>query len=168
MADRTDTFYAGNTPIGYGGQLLVGDGASPEVFQAVAFVRRVKIGQTTTATTDITHLRSIGAHREKSPGMRDSAAWEVEGWYHPEDESQSNAGGGSGSFTGGGITALHVARSIHNFAVRYSTEQFGSPNIELPVRGFIDTLDLGEVSIDNPQAFNFTIMPVQDASSTLP
>ena len=98
MANRTDTFYAADAIHGYGAQLKVGNGASPETFEAVALLRRITFGEMSTAVIDKTHLRSPAAHREKLMGLRDSGPFSIEGIYNPDEESLNNTGGGSGSF----------------------------------------------------------------------
>src|SRR3989304_5862000 len=70
MADLTDTTYQGAGIHGYLAQFLVGDGASPEGFEAVADVIAITPPSTDTAAVDITHLRSPGAHREVIAGLR--------------------------------------------------------------------------------------------------
>jgi len=165
MADRTDTFYAADAIHGYGAQILVGDGASPETFQAVAQIRRITFGDMSTAVIDKTHLRSPAAHREKLMGLRDSGPFSIEGIYDPNDESISNTGGGSGSFVSGGLLAMWIARSEHNFVLRLND---GSPATELPFRGSVSKFQPGEVGADDLITFTAEITPLQDFSSDLP
>ena len=48
MSDRTDSFYAAESAVhGYGAQIEVGDGASPEAFEAIAGVTNIKPGEVT-------------------------------------------------------------------------------------------------------------------------
>src|SRR5688572_507885 len=114
MADVTDTYYPSEGIHGYGTQWMIGDGASPEVFEAVPYVKRITPGDMTTAVMDKTHLRSPEAHREKKAGLRDSGPFSIEMIWHPKHESQSNEGGGSGVFATGGLFAMWRARSEHN------------------------------------------------------
>src|SRR5678815_5194141 len=115
MSDVTDQFYAGEAIHGYGAQLLVGDGGSPEGFDAVADVNSITPGEMSTAVIDKTHLRSPEAHREKMAGIRDSGPFTCSLNWRPDHESQSNAGGGAGSFANGGLVAMWRARTTHNF-----------------------------------------------------
>lgn len=165
MSDRTDTFYAADAIHGYGAQILVGDGASPESFQAIAQVTRITFGDMSTAVIDKTHLRSPFAHREKLMGMRDSGPFSLEGIYDPNDESQSNAGGGSGSFTSGGLLGMWIARTEHNFILRLND---GSPATELPFRGAVSKYQPGEVGADDKINFTAEITPLQDFSAGMP
>lgn len=165
MADRTDTFYAADAIHGYGAQLLVGDGASPEQFQAIALVSRITFGDMTTAVIDKTHLRSPEAHREKLLGLRDSGPFSLEGIYSPTDESQSNAGGGSGPFATGGLLAIWRRREERNFILRLND---GSPETELPFRGAVSKYQPGEVGADDKINFTAEITPLQDFSASMP
>lgn len=95
MPDRSNTNYAAEDAIhGYGAQLMVGDGGTPEVFEAIAGVVSITPGEMSTADIDRTHLRSPDAHREHMPGIRDSGPFELEMIWLPKEQSQSNAGGG--------------------------------------------------------------------------
>ena len=165
MADLTDTTYASNAIHGYLGQLLVGDGTSPEQFEAIAAVVRITPGEMTTAVIDKTHLRSPAAHREKMPGLRDSGAFSVEAIYDPTHESHTNAGGGSGVFQGGGTIAHWIDRGIRNYQIRVGT---GSPQTILPFRGFTSRWQLGEVGPDDKINVTMEFTPEQDFSSALP
>src|SRR3954467_15753514 len=99
MSDRTNTFYALSSALqGYGGQLLVGDGASPESFEAIAGISSIKPGEMSTEDGKRTHLRSPDAHHEHMAGLRDSGPFELMGRWLPTEQSQSNAGGGTGAF----------------------------------------------------------------------
>jgi len=165
MADVTNTFYASEAIHGYGAQLLVGDGASPETFQAIAAVSRIQFGDMTTAVIDKTHLRSPEAHREKLAGLRDSGPFTVEGIWMPNDESQSNTGGGSGSFTNGGLIAMWISRAEYNFKLVLND---GSPSTELPFAGIVTKFQPGEVGEADKINFTAEITPVRDFSAALP
>ena len=55
MANRTDTYYAATGAIhGYGAQLMVGDGASPETFEAIAGVVSITPGRMCSPLQSIT------------------------------------------------------------------------------------------------------------------
>jgi hypothetical protein len=169
MADRTDTFYAADEAIQpYGAQLLKGDGASPESFQAVAGVTRITPGAMTTEDGRRTHLRSPDAHHEHMPGMRDSAAFGLGLIWMPSDETQSNAGGGSGSFTGGGLIADWRARTIHNWKIRLNNGT--SPALEWPFRGYVNAFTPGPIDVgsNDPITAEAGIMPTQAYDSSLP
>lgn len=165
MADVTNTDYAADALIGKGAQWLIGDGASPETFEAVYGVRRITPGRTTTNIIDKTHLRSPNNHTEKMAGRRDSEGWTIEMIYNPLHESHTNAGGGSGSFTGGGIFAMHIAGTELNHVFRVET---GSPDTDLAVRGIISDLSLGELSDQNLILLTATVMPLRDYLGDLP
>lgn len=165
MSDLTDQFYAGDAIHGYGAQFLIGDGTSPENFEAVADVISITPPSTTTADVPRTHLRSPGAHTEKIPGMRDSSAFTIKCNYRPGHESHSYAGGGSGSFASGGIPKLAEARTIFNSIIRLND---GSPASEMPITGYINNLQFGEIGPDNKIEMTFGVMPSVSFTASLP
>lgn len=168
MPDRSDTFYAAEQAIhGYGAQLMKGDGASPtETFEAVAGVRNITPGAMTTADIDRTHLRSPDAHREHMPGLRDSGAFQLAAIWLPHEQSQSNAGGGSGSFTGGGLIADWADRTTHNWKIVMFAD--GSPSIEWPFRGYVSQFQPGQIGVDNLVEATVSVQPTESYSADLP
>lgn len=165
MSDVTDQFYSGEAIHGYGAQLLLGDGASPESFDAVADVASITPGDMTTAVIEKTHLRSPEAHREKMPGLRDSGPFTVQLNWRPDHESQSNAGGGAGSFASGGLVAIWRNRTTHNWKIVLND---GSPATEWPFRGFISKFQPGEIGPDDKIGATVEITPESDFSADLP
>lgn len=168
MSDRTDQFYAAEDAIQpYGAQLMKGNGASPEVFEAVAGVTRITPGAMETADGRRTHLRSPDAHHEHMPGMRDSAAFGLGLIWLPEEQSQSNTGGGSGSFSAGGLIADWRARTIHNWKIVLGD---ASPAIEWPFRGYVNRFQPGEIDVssNDPITAEAGIMPTQAYDADLP
>src|SRR5689334_10665252 len=166
MSDRTDTFYAVDGAIhGYGSQLEVGNGASPEVFEAIAGLAIITPGEMNTADIKRTHLRSPDAHHEHMPGMRDSGAFTGQGVWLPDEQSQSNAGGGSGPFIAGGLVALWRGRAIHNFKIVLND---GSPATEWPFRGYVSQFKPGAIGLDDKIDFNCSFMPTQAYDASLP
>jgi len=169
MADVTDTYYAAEGAVhGYGAQLQVGDGASPtEAFQSIAGVSSITPGEMTTADIVRTHLRSPDAHHEHMPGLRDSGAFSCNLVWLPEDESQSNVGGGSGSFTGGGLVAMWRGRETHNFRIVLPIP--GSPDgIVWPFRGYISQFQPGEIGVDDKINAAVSFMPTEAYDADLP
>jgi len=157
MADRTGTFYSADEgTIGYKTQVLIGDGTSPEVFEAIAGVRSVTFGETTVADVDRTHLRSPNSHKEHTPGMLDSSAIQIRGIYLPSEDSLSTAGGGSGVFASGGLPTLVIARGTHNFVVRLPD---GVSEVE--ITGYLTGFSLSEASAEAVIEYTCGIMPTQ-------
>src|SRR5690606_13225139 len=150
---------------GYGAQFLVGNGASPEVFEAVAGVLSVTPGELSTADIDTTHLRSPNRHREHRSGIRDSGPWSLTGTYLPDEESQSNTGGGSGAFQGGGLMAMAADGVNRNFKVIFND---GSPATELIFRGYVASFQLGEIGVDDKVNFTASIQPTEAYDANLP
>lgn len=160
--DRTDTFYAATDAIhGYGAQWLIGNGASPETFQAVAGVVSITPGDMSTAVIDRTHLRSPDAHREKMAGIRDSGPFTMELIWFPNDESQSNAGGGAGSFTAGGVVKLWIDRTERNMKIVLND---ASPSTEWPFAGVITRFQPGAIGIDDKIGATVEVTPLDGSS----
>jgi len=157
MADVTDTTYAASEgSIGYLAQVLVGDGTSPEVFEAVAGVRSVTFGETSVADVDRTHLRSPNSHKEHAPGMLDTSAIQVRGIYLPTADSLSTAGGGSNIFASGGLPYLVQQRGTHNFVI-----SLPQANTEVEVTGYLTGFSLSELTLEGVIEYTFGIMPQQ-------
>jgi hypothetical protein len=172
MADVTGTYYP-NTEgfIGYGTELLVGarvGGGSPDTdtFQAVALVRSITPGDMSSNIIDKTHLRSPGAHREKLVGLRDSGPFTCELVWDPTDESHSNAGGGSGPFTGGGLLAIYRAREERNYIIRMADPN--SPVTDWPFRGAISRFQPGTIGLEDLVTATVEITPLSDSTEDLP
>lgn len=159
MSNRTGLFYSAEEGfIGYGAQLLVGNGASPEVFEAVAGVTSIAMPETMFADVDITHLRSPNRHKEHKAGMRDSTEMGVEGTYLPSEWSLLAAGGGSGAFASGGLPTLSEDGINRNFIVRLPT---GSPELEVACRGYIKGFSLTNIGTEEKVGYKFAVMPAQ-------
>lgn len=165
MADVTNTYYAGQAFVGYGSQLLVGNGASPEVFEAIADIESITPGAMTTNVVEKTHLRSPDAHKEKLATIRDSGPFTLQGNWRPTHQSQSNAGGGTGPFLTGGLVALWRNRSERNFKIVLSD---GSPGSEWPFRGVVTKFQPGVIGVDAKVPFTAEITPLQAFDSALP
>lgn len=169
MANRTGTTYFAETlaKFGINAELLVGDGTSPENFEAIAGIRVITPGEKSSSNIDLTHLRSPDRHTESAPGRRTSGPFQFQAIWMPEEESQSNAGGGSGSFQNGGLFALERTQEIRNFVVRF--DDGGSPvGFEWPFRGYVASLQPGEIVDNNVVLLNGSIMPTRDYSASLP
>lgn len=168
MADVTGDFYAATGAIvGYGTEWLIGDNASPETFQAVAGVVTFDPGGSTTSVIDRTHLRSPGRHREVIAGIRSSSAFSGQLIWLPYDESQSYAGGGSGSFTAGGLAKIAETCEERNMIIRYNDGV--SPASELAFRGFVSEFTPSKgVTIDDKLTATIQVQPTQSFLSGLP
>lgn len=167
MADRTDSFYAAEAAIhGYGTQLMVSDGASPPTWEAIAAITSITPGEMATEDIDRTHLRSPHAHKEHMAGMRDSGPFQLEGIWLPNEQSQSNAGGGSGPFASGGLVALWRGRQNHNFKIVVVDES--SPALEWPFRGYVSQFQPGAIGVDDKINFSAAIQPTEAYDADLP
>lgn len=163
MSDRTNTYYAVEGAIhGYGAQLLVGNGASPETFEAIAGITSITPGPMTTEDIKRTHLRSPDAHHEHMAGLRDSGAFSVNGVWLPTEQSQSNTGGGSGSFASGGLIALWRARTTHNFKIVLADAT------AWPFRGYVSQFQPGEIGTGDKINFTASFQPTEAYDADLP
>ncbi len=158
MSNRTGTFYAAEGAIiGYGAQVLIGNGASPEVFEAVAGVKTITMPETAFSDTDKTHLRSLNRHKEHAPGMRDSSELSAEGQYIFGEQSLTAAGGGSGPFIAGGLPTLSEDGVIRNVIVRFADDDTS----EVTIRGYIKGFSLTNVGTEEVVGYKFSVMPTQ-------
>lgn len=165
MSNLTDTYYAGDAGVGYGTQLEVGDGASPESFEAVADVVSIQPGKMSTATVEKTHLRSPNRHREWLATIRNSEAFTVVANWRPSHESQSQAGGGSGSFVSGGLLKKWINVSEENFQLVIPGV---SPSITWPFAGTVTGFQPGSITVDGKLEVTIEITPLRDYSAGLP
>lgn len=167
--DRTDTFYSAADAIhGYGSQLMMGDGSSPEQFEAIATLVNITPGQMMTEDIDRTHLRSPDAHKEHMPGMRDSGAFQAAGIWLPQEQSQSNAGGGTGPFATGGLVAKWRERQVHNFKIVVMLAAGSPAAIEWPFRAYVSQFQPGAISTTDKIDFTAGFQPVEAYDADLP
>jgi hypothetical protein len=111
----------------------------------------------------VTHLRSPGRAHEKIPTIRDMGPFTITGTLNMEHGSHNNAGGDG--FTSGGLIAIHRSLEERNMKV---TIPDGSPETEMPFRGVITSLNLGELSLENVQKFTAEVQPLSDYTGDLP
>jgi hypothetical protein len=164
MSDVTNTFYESAGNIGYGAQWLIGqDNGSPETFVAVYGVSRIQFGEMSAGIVNKTHLRSPGRAHEKISTIRDVGPFTITGQLNMKHGSQNNAGGDG--FTAGGLIALHRAQTERNMKIIVPD---GSPETELPFRGVISSLNLGELTLDGIQEFTAQVQPLADYTAELP
>jgi hypothetical protein len=155
----TGQFYsaADDAIAGYGAELKIGDGASPENFEAIAAVTRIVPGAQSSTDVKTTHLRSINRHEEHRAGMRDTSVFTVEGTYLPSDKSHSTAGGGSGAFASGGLPYLSAQGDNHNFQIVCND----ASTTTISFRGYVATFSIGEINKDGVIPFTATFQPTQ-------
>ena len=148
-----------------GSTLSVGDGSSsPEVFTDIAELTKISFGAMTTTKIPVTHLLSPNAHVEKIPGLRDTDDFGIEGNWLPDNVTQSNDAGSSGS--SGGLVYLARTRAVRNFKITLGNS--GSPAIEWPFRGFVSNFKPGDAMIGNAKTFTGAITPSKDIAADLP
>jgi hypothetical protein len=161
----TDEFYEGDAFHGYGSQLKVGNGVSPEEFFAIADIKTITPGSMETAEIEKTHLRSPEAHREWLAGLRDSGAFVITGNWRPAHYSQNNAGDATISgFATGGLLKFWRDRQTRNWQIVCSDED----ETTFPFSGFVKKFQPGEIGIDGIVPFTAEIRPAGDFSADLP
>lgn len=164
MADVTGTFYAGDAFIGYGAELRVGQGDSPETFVAVPDITTITPGDMTTGVVDITHLRSPNRHREKKGTIRDSGPFQIAGNYRPEHGAHKT-GGGDGFSATHSLVSLWEDVTETNFEIELPADA-GSPAEVLAFAGVVTKYQIGTVTIDQKVEFTAEITPLR--AYTLP
>lgn len=172
MSNVTNTYYAGDAFIGYGTEILVGQGnASPETFVAVPDVNSIVPGDMTTGVVDITHLRSIGRHREKKGTIRDSGPIVLNCNYRPTHGAHK-IGGGDGFGVGRSLVALwqNVTEANFRLVLPDDSSAGGSPDTGevLDIAGVITRYQIGEMSVDGKVPCTIEITPLRDYSLGLP
>lgn len=173
MADVTDTFYPGEAFIGYGAQLKVGQGDSPETFVAVADVMSITPGSTPAGIINKTHLRSPGRAHEKLSTIRDLGPFSIAGNYRPTHGSHALTGGDGFSTPsspdagdGKSLPALHRSQAENNFQIEL-TDAEGS-TITLDFRGVVSDYKVGQIVLDQKVEFTADIQPLSDWTGGLP
>lgn len=164
MANVTDTTYASEANIGYLAQWKIGQNdGSPETFVSVCQVARIKFGEMTAGILNKTHLRSPGRAHEKIATIRDLGPFQMTGQLNMRHGSHNNAGGDG--FTDGGLIAIHRSLEERDMMIVLSD---GSPGTELPFRGVISSLNLGQITLDQPVKFTAQVQPLADYTAELP
>lgn len=170
-ADVTDTYYpiADDVLPGMGTQWLIGNGTSPETFEAVAGVVSFAAGSSPANKIPVTHLRSPGRTEESIAGMITMSAFTGTMRWLPTHQSQSYAGGGSGSFTAGGLAKLKETGEIRTHKIKFLTSSGGSPGLEMTFRGYVEDFSPAQdIVIDGVVGATVSVMPTAEYMSTLP
>ena len=169
--DVTDTTYAIASAVipGMGTQWLIGDGASPETFEAVAGVVSFNAGNSPAADIPVTHLRSPGRTEENIAGLITLEPFSGMLRWLPTHRSQSYAGGGSGAFATGGLAKLKETGEARNMKLRFQ-DSSGSPSgLEMNFRGYIkDFAPAQNIEIEGVLGAIVSVKPSQEFMSTLP
>jgi hypothetical protein len=172
MADVTDTYYPGEAFIGYGAQILVGQGDTtpgPETFVAVPDIESITPGDMTTGVIQKTHLRSPGRHHEKLATLRDSGPIALAGNYRPAHGAHRQEAA-DGFLDGFSLISLWRNVTECNFKLVLPEEAglVGTPAaaIELPLRGVVTKYQIGVLGLDGKCPFTCEITPLQDYSDS--
>lgn len=163
MADVTGDFYAGDAFIGYGTEIRVGQGDSPETFTAIPDVVSITPGDASTGVVDITHLRSPDRHREKKATIRDHGPFTILANYRPEHGAHKTSGG-DGFLSGHSLVALNDNVTEANFEIEQPADA-GSPAIVLSFRGQITRYQISPSTVDTPVQVTIEITPLRSYAS---
>lgn len=171
MADITNEYYASEGFIGYGTQVLVGQGGSPETFVAIPEVNSVTPGDMTTGTVQMTHLRSPGRHHEKKATIRDSGPIVLECNYNVMHGAHKQGGGDGFSAT---HNLLQLWRNVTecNFRIVLPDETGtgGSPDLGevIDIAGVITRYQIGAIGLEEKVGCTIEITPLRDYSDGFP
>ena len=177
--DVTDTFYEGQAFIGYGAQMLVGQGdgvvgppVTPETFVAIPDIESITPGDMTTGVIEKTHLRSPGRHKEKLATLRDSGPIALAGNYRPSHGAHKQDGG-DGFVAGHSLLTLWRNVTENNFKLVLPIEagdDGGTPPaaISLDIRGVVTKYQIGALTLEGKCPFTCEITPLKDYSDGLP
>jgi len=170
MADVTGTYYPGDAFIGYGSELRIGQGDSPQTFVAVADIDLITPGDMTTGVLEKTHLRSPDRHREKLATLRDSGAFALRGNYRPGHGSHTVAGG-DGFDPDRSLVSLWRDVTEVDFEIEFPAGAAGDgagspPGIILAFRGVVTKYQIGALGVDVKCDFTAEITPL--SAYTLP
>lgn len=165
MADVTGTYYENDTDIGYGTELQVGQGTSPETFAAVKSVVSIKLGKLTNEKIRRTHLRSPNRAHEYTTGLADYDAIQVRVNWDPNHGSHNAAGGTDGFAAGRGLLGLQISQVTANFK---TVLQINNMPFEWPFAGKVISFDPPEINNDGLLEAGFEIQPVRDYRGDLP
>lgn len=172
MANVTNTYYAGEAFIGYGAQVLVGQGgASPQTYVAIPDVRSVTFGEMTTGVVQKTHLRSPDRHHEKKATLRDSGPIVIECNYRPSHGAHQ-LGGGDGFSATHNLPQLwrNVTEASFRVILPDETGATGSPNTgeSLDIAGVVTRYQIGQLQTEDLVPVTIEITPLRDYSAGLP
>jgi hypothetical protein len=179
MADVTGTYYDGDAFIGYGAEVLVGQGApvapeTEELFVSIPDVESITFGDMTTGVVDTTHLRSTGRHRERKATIRDSGPISLVVNYRPDHGAHMQTGGDGFTDTNNllalwrNVTEANFKLILPDDAALPVTPPATPDLIELPIRGVITKYTIGQLTLDGKTTCAIDITPLHDFSGDLP
>lgn len=128
--------------IGYGATLEFGNGESPEVFTEIAEVTKLGDISFTTASVDVTHLKSANAAREFIAGLIDGGEVPIEGNYLPGDATQDGDTG---------LLSIFTSRVTRNWKLKIPTGHI------LAFTGHMATFGFGGLTPEDKLAFSASV-----------
>ena len=167
MADVTDTLYsATDAMVGYGNQWLIGDGATGNLPGRGS--RRVVRGRRRNHGRDPDDASAeSGPPPRGAPGMITSAPFRARPIFLPQSESQSYAGGGTGSFVNGGLAKIAETGEVRSMKLRF--REGNSPEGELAFRGYIAEFSPAKgITVEGVITTSVSVMPVESFLAGLP
>lgn len=161
MSDVTGTKYSGHADIGYGTEILVGQGDSPETFVAIADVVEISgLESFINEIIDKTHLRSPGRAREKMVGVADFESITVKCQYEPAAvHGAHKRAGGDGFSATHNLPALQLSGAEANFKVLVGSQ---SPQEEFDFRAVVSGMQRGPITVNGKIERTYTLTPLSD------
>lgn len=135
---------------GYGTVLKVGDGASPEVFTAVAAVASLKAPGITNGKIDASHLSVTNRRKRYIVGMGELTVVTGRANYLPANATHKNAANG--------MLALANSGATNNWLIVFSDDD----DSEMEFSGFVTKWEPSEAANDSLVSFDFEITPDGD------
>jgi hypothetical protein len=162
MADETGNFYAGHADIGYGTEVLVGQGDSPESFVALQDVIEVDLGGFENEIIDKTHLRSPGRAREKLVGLADYENITIRCNYQPNPTGGHKLAGGDGFSSTHNMPALQISGAEATFMVLLGS---GDVQEQIDIIGTVSGMTRPTAGVDGKLEITYTVTPLRDYRS---
>lgn len=94
--------------VGLGVQFKIGDGASPEVFTAVANVVSINLSGRSVEEVDFTHLLSSSGYREFRAGFKDPGELTMTCHYNPSDATLDASTGVEAKLNSGALFNFQI------------------------------------------------------------
>ncbi|MFN9110105.1 MAG: phage tail tube protein [Bacteroidota bacterium] len=126
---------------GAGITFKVGDGASPEVFTAIANATNININGRTVDEVDFTHLASTGGYREFRAGFKDAGEVQMTLHFDPSNLTHQN------------LEDLLNSGDVFNFQIDFTPASWA---YKMTGAGFVRGSDI-TINVDDPISADVTI-----------
>lgn len=126
---------------GAGITFKVGDGASTEVFTAIANATNIDISGRSVDEIDFTHLASTGGYREFRAGFKDAGEISMTLHFDPTNVTHTN------------VEALLNSGEVFNFEIDFSAAGWTKKMVG---QGFVKGSDIS-INVDDPVSADITV-----------